>query len=83
MGDIADEHADRMIDYWPSRAGNRESPQCRYCYTFNVEWKFRGQRWVLVNRDSGAPHFSTCKAYKNERIEEAKDEFDGFTDDPA
>lgn len=75
MGDIADEHFDRMMDEGYDGGGwghgLRQAPQCRRCRSQEVHWKEAykpdGSRgWRLFNDGNNRPHLCASGAAPSE-----------------
>lgn len=57
MGDIADDHADRLFDRYDEHED--EGVTCRRCGEGGLEWTNTGVRWRLMNDDG---KFHECQA---------------------
>lgn len=64
MGDIADEHVDRMVDggLWEHGWGfggggpRRKTARCMHCGSTDVAWVHTGVRWRIYDKDMKNPH---------------------------
>ena len=64
MGDIADEHVDRMVGggLWVSGWGfggggpRSKTARCMHCGSTDVDWVHTGARWRLYDKDMKNPH---------------------------
>ncbi len=61
MGDIADEHADRLFDRYDEPDDDDKSVTCRRCGASGLEWINTGVRYRLMD-DAGKFHQCQTKA---------------------
>ena len=60
MGDIADEHANQMMEFgmwgWLPRRAYGPRVSCKFCGAHNVYWQRTREGWQLNNKDNLERH---------------------------